>query len=32
VLDRDGQPHPREHGPPPTDLDTAGHLVVEPVE
>jgi MFS family permease len=31
VLDRDGKPH-RQLGPPPTDLDTAGHLVVEPVD
>ena len=31
VLDRDGKPH-HHLGPPPTDLDTAGHLVVEPVD
>lgn len=31
VLDEYGEPH-RQLGPPPTDLDTAGHLVVESVD
>ena len=31
VFDEDGESH-RQLGPPPTDLDTAGHLVVEAVD